>query len=74
MSTPLRDDDDEDLPQSDPSEHYRISNSRKVHFNITKWLVDNKEDQAVNVCFLLSVTIFQIFISISFACRTFFRL
>ena len=52
--TPLHDDVNEEpeLPQSDLSEHYRISNSCKVYFNITKWLVDNKEDQAVKVCLL----------------------
>lgn len=53
-STVLQGDEDERLPHSDPSEHYHISNSRKVHFNITKWLVENKTDQAVTVCFMLS--------------------
>ena len=54
----LVDDNDEDLPQSDPSEHYHISKSCKVHFDITKWLVDNKEDQAVKVCLILFNSIF----------------
>ena len=54
----LVDDNDEDLPQSDPSEHYHISKSCKVHFDITKWLVDNKEDQAVKVCFVVFDSIF----------------
>ena len=56
--TKLVDDYDEDLPQSDPSEHYHISKSCKVHFDITKWLVDNKEDQAVKVCFGVFNSIF----------------
>ena len=55
----LVDDNDEDLPQSDPSEHYHISKSCKVHFDITKWLVDNKEDQAVKVCFVVFDSIFK---------------
>ena len=50
-STVLGGDEDERLPHSDPSKHYHISNSRKVHFNITKWLADNKADQAVTVNF-----------------------
>jgi len=68
--TPLCGDDNETLPQSDPSKHYHISNSCKVHFDITKWLVDNKEDQAVNVCFLLT---FQMVINV-ITPRTFFQL
>ena len=68
--TPLYGDDNETLPRSDPSEHYHISNSHKVHFDITKWLVDNKEDQAVNVCFLLT---FQMVIN-DITPRTFFQL
>ena len=48
-ATKVIDDNDEDLPQSDPSEHYHISKSCKAHFDITKWLVDNKEDHAVKV-------------------------
>ena len=68
--TPLYGDDNETLPWSDPSEHYHISNSCKVHFDITKWLVDNKEDQTVNVCFLLT---FQMVIN-DITPRTFFQL
>ncbi|KAH9010805.1 hypothetical protein EDB84DRAFT_1445518 [Lactarius hengduanensis] len=43
----LANNDDETLPQSDPSERYHVSHSRKIHFNITKWLADNKDDPAV---------------------------
>ena len=43
------DDNNETLPRSNPSEHYHISHSRKVHFNITKWLADNKDNTAVQV-------------------------
>ena len=69
-STALHGDNNEKVPQSDPSEHYHISNSHKVHLNVTKWLVDNKEDQAVNVCFLLT---FQMVIN-DITPRTFFQL
>lgn len=45
--------DEETLPQSDPLEHYHTSHSCKVHFNVTKWLTDNKGDQAVEVFLIL---------------------
>lgn len=43
------DNDDETLPQLNFSEHYHISHSRKDHFNLTRWLADNKDDKAVEV-------------------------
>jgi hypothetical protein len=42
--------DEERLPRSNPGDHYHMSNSRKIHFDMTKWLWDNKDDQAVEVC------------------------
>jgi hypothetical protein len=63
--TPLQDDDDEEFPHSEPSEHYHISNSCKVYFNITKWLVDNKKDQAVKVYLSVSYFYFRHFLTLS---------
>jgi hypothetical protein len=39
----------ENLPRSDPLERYHISNSRKSPLDITKWLAENKGDQATEV-------------------------
>jgi hypothetical protein len=66
----IRADDEETLPHSDPSEHYHISHSRKVHFNVTKWLADNQGDKAIEVFFIRDKI--RIVLNIS-GCRIFFR-
>lgn len=58
------------LPQCSPESQYQISNSRRLHWDITAWLHRNREDAAVKVCsHLLPSYFFLILIH-----RTFYRI
>jgi hypothetical protein len=49
------------LPQCSPESQYQISDSRRLHWDLTAWLHKNREDLAVKACSCLFSHLFSNF-------------